>query len=90
MSAWWSSIIHFLFLDEPRTEQVIGEPKFTNTVPLSYDLMTGFSITKHVDLTHKRSAAQKLGRERFFQLCPLHFDGTTNVGGTNIRLLSKL
>lgn len=90
VSAWWSGIIHFLFLDEPRTGTVLGEPKVTNNACLNYDLMTGFSITKHVDLTHKRSFAQKVGRERFFQICPLYFDGTTNMGGTSLRLPSKL
>jgi len=90
ISVWWPSIVHYLFLDDPRTQMVIGEPKYTNPTVLSYDLMAGLNVTKHVDLTHKRSAAMKVSRERFFQLCPLHFDGQIHLGGTGIKLFSKL
>lgn len=90
VSAWWSSQIHYLFLDDPRTLTVIGEPKATNPTVLSYDLLCGLGVTKLVDLTHKRSAAMKVNRERFFQMCPLHWDGEPNVGGTPVRLFAKL
>lgn len=86
VSAWWSSTIHYLFLDEPRTHWVIGEPKATNSTVLSYDLMCGFNLTKFVDLTHKRSGAMKVSRERFFQICLVYWNGETKVGGTGIQL----
>jgi hypothetical protein len=78
-----------LFLDDPRTMQIVGEPKVTNTSVLEYDLMTGFAMSKHVDLPHKRSGFMTLSRERFFQLCPFDIKGGL-VGGTDIVIGARL
>ncbi|KAL4891565.1 acyl-CoA N-acyltransferase [Aspergillus ambiguus] len=73
---WWCSIMHYMFLDDPRTKFIVGEPKYTNLTPLAYDHATGFNLEKLVDLPHKRSALVKCRREKFFHIAPFRFDGS--------------
>ncbi|EKG13085.1 Acyl-CoA N-acyltransferase [Macrophomina phaseolina MS6] len=86
VSAWWSGIMHYMFLDEPRTESLVGEPKCVNSTVLAYDFAHGFHVMRLVDLPHKRSAFVRCPREKFFQICPLSWDGERVVSPSLDRL----
>ncbi|EWY84925.1 hypothetical protein FOYG_12268 [Fusarium oxysporum NRRL 32931] len=89
VSAWWSSLMHYLYLDDPRTMYVVGESQETNTTIVMYDFVHGSGLDKLVDLPNQRSAFVRSSRERFFQLCPLA-DNEKVVAGTKLGLVPKL
>ncbi|KAJ5084260.1 hypothetical protein NUU61_008839 [Penicillium alfredii] len=87
--AWWPSMIHYLFLDDHRTENVVGEPLATNDKVLTYDYTFGLHQDQVIDLPHKRASLVKCTRERFFQLCPFN-QGTPHIAGTGLGFQSRV
>lgn len=66
-TAWFSSLCHFAFLDDARTQQVVCEPSFDNRRQLSNFDRSGFARIKSFDFPHKRATLVSLSREHFFQ-----------------------
>lgn len=65
-TAWFSSICHYLFLDDPRTQRIVCEPRHDNQRQIANFDRSGFAKIKHFDFPHKRALLVMLSRERFF------------------------
>ncbi|KAJ5286954.1 hypothetical protein N7478_002640 [Penicillium angulare] len=87
--AWWPSMIHYVFLDDHRTENVIGEPMANNDKVLVYDYTFGLHQDQIIDLPHKRASLVKCTRERFFQICPFN-QGSAHIAGTGLAFKSRI
>lgn len=71
VASWLSALVHYLFLDDPRTQRVVAEPRADNRRMISHMQDQCFHCEKEFDFPHKRAALMILGRERFFQRCVL-------------------
>ena len=69
--AWFRAITHYLFLDEPRTRRIMGEPRATHRKMLSSCADAAYETLKEFDFPHKRAALVCCERERFFREVPL-------------------
>ena len=67
VSAWLPSLMHFMFLDEPRTQRIVGEPRADHHQQNRNLERSGFATIGTVDFPHKRAALVMLTRERFFR-----------------------
>jgi len=65
---WHCALIHYCFLADPRTENVMSEPKATNTAILNLELNSGMHFVTMFDFPYKRSMLSCTTRERFFKL----------------------
>ncbi|MET0389814.1 MAG: GNAT family N-acetyltransferase [Polyangiales bacterium] len=65
--AWLRSLVHYLFLDDPRTRRVVAEPRADNQKMIDYLCgSAGFYVEKQFDFPHKRAAMAIVPRETFF------------------------
>ncbi|MFC7477788.1 GNAT family N-acetyltransferase [Dankookia sp. GCM10030260] len=65
-AAWLRGLTHFLFLDDTRTEKVVGEPRVDNAKLLRYADALAYDKVKEFDFPHKRSALMHCWRDPFF------------------------
>lgn len=64
---WLQSICHFMFLDDNRTQRLVGEPRADNTALLKYlSHGYGWQKIKEFDFPHKRAALMMCQRTDFF------------------------
>lgn len=67
VTAWLPSLMHFIFLDDPRTMTILGEPRADHAQQIRNLDKAGFSKVKEFDFPHKRALLVALLRERFFE-----------------------
>lgn len=65
-SAWIRALTHYIFLDCPMTDLVVGEPRIDNTKLLRYADALAYRKIKEFDFPHKRSALMHCARDDFF------------------------
>ncbi|PWC35920.1 GNAT family N-acetyltransferase [Azospirillum sp. TSO35-2] len=66
VSAWLPSLVHFMFLDDARTQRIVGEPRADHHQQIRNLDRSGFAKVKEFDFPHKRAMLVMLLRERFF------------------------
>jgi RimJ/RimL family protein N-acetyltransferase len=66
VSAWLPSLVHFMFLDDPRTQRIVGEPRADHHQQIRNLDRSGFAKVKEFDFPHKRAMLVMLLRERYF------------------------
>ncbi len=64
---WLNAVAHFLFLAEPRTHHLWGEPRADNQAMLRYVSATTWERHGEFDFPHKRAALLCNSRDRFFR-----------------------
>ncbi|AJE48694.1 GNAT family N-acetyltransferase [Celeribacter indicus] len=67
VTAWMPSLMHYMFLSEPRTRNVMGEPKASHTRQLHNLSRGGFAHLREFDFPHKRASLVRLERQHFFE-----------------------
>lgn len=65
-SAWSRSIVHYCFLADLKTQNVMGEPRADNKKVLALTERIGFEHLFDFDFPHKTAAMLQCRRQRFF------------------------
>jgi acetyl CoA:N6-hydroxylysine acetyl transferase len=69
--SWLNALVHYLLLDDARTQRVVAEPRADNARMIGYMQNQGFWNQKLFDFPHKRAALMVQSREKFFAQCDL-------------------
>lgn len=64
--SWLRGLTHYLWLDEPRTQRIVAEPRFDNQRLFRHLPVAGYITLKEFDFPHKRSRLVMSERHRFF------------------------
>lgn len=64
--SWLRGLTHYLFLDEPRTQRVVAEPRYDNQRLFRHLPVAGYHTLKEFDFPHKRSRLVMSERHNFF------------------------
>lgn len=71
VASWLNALTHYLFLDDPRTQRVVAEPRADNARMIGHMQAQGYHKAKEFDFPHKRAALMVQSREVFFERCRL-------------------
>ena len=66
VGAWLPSLMHYIFLADPRTRRIVGEPIHHHAQQIRNLDRSGFAKVKHIQFPHKKALLVMLLRERFF------------------------
>ncbi len=75
-TAWLPSLLHLMFLDDPRTERIVQEPSAAHHRQLRNLQRSGFAHMRSADLPTKRAAIMSISRQHFFSNRLWHPDVT--------------
>ncbi len=56
LNAWFNAVLHDMFIDDPRTQRIVGEPRIDNARNIAYMHRLGRYTLKEFDFPRKRAA----------------------------------
>jgi len=65
---WFRSVEHYVFLSDPRTVRIFGEPKANNPAIIKMSLDAGMHVQSTFYFPYKHSALTRHSRDKFFKL----------------------
>ena len=71
VESWMTALVHYLLLDDPRTQRIVAEPRADNAKMIGHMQRLGFWREKEFNFPHKRAALMVQSRETFFERCAL-------------------
>lgn len=71
VESWMTALVHYLLLDDPRTQRIVAEPRADNAKMIGHMQRLGFWREKEFNFPHKRAALMVQSRENFFERCGL-------------------